>query len=133
MVRAFACRSYGSGRAWCSSLAPSPDRTAPQRVLCSTSSHQSIPSTAGTSSTREAHPGEYLPAHASFEAKLAAARRLRDELGITRPILVDDYDGSVHTAYGLMPNMSWVSARGGTILYKARWTSAARIAAFLDR
>jgi hypothetical protein len=39
----------------------------------------------------------------------------------------------VHTAYGLMPNMSWVLGRGGTILYKAMWTSAARIGEFLDR
>jgi hypothetical protein len=39
----------------------------------------------------------------------------------------------VHTAYGLMPNMSWVLARGGMILYKATWTSAARIADFLAR
>lgn len=83
--------------------------------------------------TREAHPGEHLPAHASFEDKLAAARRLRDELEITRTILVDDFDGTVHTAYGLMPNMSWVLARGGTILYKATWTSAARIGEFLER
>jgi hypothetical protein len=83
--------------------------------------------------TREAHPGEHLPAHAGFEDKLAAARRLRDELGITRPILVDDFDGPVHSAYGLMPNMSWVLGRGGTILYKAMWTSAARIGEFLER
>jgi hypothetical protein len=32
-----------------------------------------------------------------------------------------------------MPNMSWVLDRGGTILYKAQWTSAARIADFLER
>jgi hypothetical protein len=32
-----------------------------------------------------------------------------------------------------MPNMSWVLDRGGTILYKAEWTSAARIGDFLDR
>ncbi len=82
--------------------------------------------------TREAHPGEHLPAHDSFEDKLAAARRLRDELGISRPILVDDLDGTVHTAYGLMPNMSWVLGRGGTILYKAMWTSATRIGEFLE-
>jgi hypothetical protein len=62
-----------------------------------------------------------------------AARRLRDELGITRPILVDDLDGSVHAAYGLLPNMSWVLGRGGTILYKATWTSAARIDDFVGR
>jgi hypothetical protein len=83
--------------------------------------------------TREAHPGENLPAHGSFEDKLAAARRLRDDLGITRPTLVDDLDGTLHRAYGLMPNMSWILGRGGTILYKAMWTSAARIGEFLER
>jgi hypothetical protein len=68
-----------------------------------------------------------------MDDKLAAARRLRDEIGISRPVLVDDLDGTVHTAYGLLPNMSWVLARGGTILYKAMWTSAARVADALER
>ena len=81
--------------------------------------------------TREAHPGEHLPAHRSLQDKHAAARRLRDELAIKRPVLVDDLEGTVHAAYGLMPNMSWVLGRGGTILYKAMWTSADRIADFL--
>jgi hypothetical protein len=72
-------------------------------------------------------------AHASFEDKLAAARRLRDEIGITRPILIDDLDGTVHRAYGTLPNMSWVLGRGGLILYKAMWTSAARIGEFFAR
>lgn len=83
--------------------------------------------------TREAHPGEHVPAHRSFEAKLAAARRLRDEVGLRRPILVDDLAGTVHESYGLLPNMSFVLARGGQILYKAMWTSAARIGEYLER
>jgi hypothetical protein len=82
---------------------------------------------------REAHPGEHLTAHAGFEEKLAAARRLRDEIGITRPILVDDVGGTVHRAYGRLPNMSWVLDRGGTILYKAMWTSAAHIGDFVEQ
>jgi hypothetical protein len=73
-----------------------------------------------------------LPAHSGFEEKLTAARRLRDELGITRPILVDDIEGTVHHAYGLLPNMSWVLERGGSILYKAMWTSAAHVGDFLE-
>jgi len=83
--------------------------------------------------TREAHPAEHRPAHVSFEDKLSAAARLRDEIGISRPILVDDFDGPVHLAYGGLPNMSWVLGRGGLILYKAMWTSADRIGDFLDR
>ena len=39
----------------------------------------------------------------------------------------------MHTAFGRMPNMSWVLDRGGAILYKAEWTSAARIDDFLER
>lgn len=45
---------------------------------------------------------------------------------------MDDIEGTVHHAYGLMPNMSWVLGRGGTILYKAMWTSAAHLGAFLE-
>lgn len=39
----------------------------------------------------------------------------------------------MHSAYGLMPNMSFALARGGTILYKSMWTSAAQIGEFLER
>jgi hypothetical protein len=46
---------------------------------------------------------------------------------------VDDPAGTVHRAYGLMPNMSWVLDRGGTILYKAMWTSAAHVGEFLEQ
>ena len=83
--------------------------------------------------TREAHPGEDVAHHTSFEAKLDNAQLLRDEVGIRRPILVDDLEGTAHRAYGLLPNMTWVIGRGGRILYRADWTSAANVEEFLDR
>jgi hypothetical protein len=83
--------------------------------------------------TREAHPGEDVPHHDSFERKLACARLLRDETGIRRPILVDDLAGGAHRRYGSMPNMTWVIDRGGRVAYKANWTSAANVEAFLIR
>ena len=46
---------------------------------------------------------------------------------------MDGVEGTVHRAYGLLPNMSWVLDRRGTILYKAMWTSAADIGNFLER
>lgn len=58
---------------------------------------------------------------------------LRDEVGIRRPILVDDHEGTAHHDYGLLPNMTWVIGRGGSVVYKADWTSAAKIDAFLQR
>jgi hypothetical protein len=83
--------------------------------------------------TREAHPGEDVPHHDSFESKLACARLLRDETGIRRPILVDDLAGTAHRRYGSMPNMTWVIDRGGLVAYKANWTSAANVEAFVVR
>jgi hypothetical protein len=69
--------------------------------------------------------------HDGIEAKLAGARLLAEEAGISRDILVDDLPGRVHRAYGLMPNMTWVIARGGRVAYKADWTSATNVEAFL--
>ena len=83
--------------------------------------------------TREAHPGENVPCHDSFERKLASAKLLAEEAGIGRDILVDDLDGTVHRACGLMPNMTWVIGRGGRVAYKANWTSAANVEAFVAR
>jgi hypothetical protein len=83
--------------------------------------------------TREAHPGEHVPHHDVFETKLAHARLLRDEVGIRRPILVDDLAGTAHRRYGGMPNMTWVFARGGRTVYKSNWTNAANVEAFLTR
>lgn len=68
-----------------------------------------------------------------MDTKLAHARLLRDEIGIRRPILVDDLEGTAHHAYGLLPNMTWVIGRGGRILCKSDWTSAANVETFLDR
>lgn len=77
--------------------------------------------------TREAHPGESLPHHSSFEQKLAGARRFRDEQHVQRRILVDALGGACHRAYGSLPNMTWILLRGGTIAYKAMWTEAADV------
>lgn len=83
--------------------------------------------------TREAHPGEHVGHHTAFEVKLANARLLRDEVGIRRPIIVDDLSGTSHLAYGGLPNMTWVIGRGGRIIYRSDWTSAANVEAFLAR
>jgi len=83
--------------------------------------------------TCEAHPGEHVRYHDTFDRKVSNARLLRDEAGIRRPILVDDLSGTVHRRYGAMPNMTWVIDRGGRVAYKANWTSAANVEAFLAR
>lgn len=82
--------------------------------------------------TREAHPGENYGHHVDFDTKLQHARALRDELGVSRPILVDDLDGTCHRAWGMLPNMSWIVLKGGRIGYKADWTDPFDIAGALE-
>lgn len=67
-------------------------------------------------------PGENYPYLTSMEQKFRHAHALRDILGVTRPILVDSLDGACHRAYGSMPNMAWIFARSGLIVYKSDWT-----------
>ena len=74
--------------------------------------------------THEAHPGENYRRLTSMAQKFRHARDLRDVLGVTRPILVDALDGACHRAYGSMPNMTWIFARSGLIVYKSDWTDA---------
>jgi len=72
--------------------------------------------------TREAHPGENYRHHTSMDDKRRNARAFRAEFNVRRQILLDDIEGTAHRAYGTLPNMSWIVAPGGTILYKAAWT-----------
>ncbi len=72
--------------------------------------------------THEAHPGENVPHLISLEQKFEHAKVLRDELGVTRPIVVDALDGACHRTYGSNPNMTWIFARSGVPIYKSDWT-----------
>jgi hypothetical protein len=74
--------------------------------------------------THEAHPGENMPHLTSMAQKLEHARALRDQLGVSRPILVDALDGACHRAYGSMPNMTWIFSRSGVPVYKSDWTNS---------
>ena len=86
--------------------------------------------------TNEAHPAENMLHLTSMEQKFRHAQLLRDELGVTRPILLDSLDGACHRAYGSNPNMTWIFSRSGQILYKSDWTDAhsvdSAIAYYLD-
>ena len=82
--------------------------------------------------TREAHPGERYAHHTSVEQKLEFARDMVKAHGIRRPMLVDDLDGTLHTAYGRLPNMSYVLGGGGKVLYRASWTEPGNLKTVID-
>ncbi len=80
--------------------------------------------------TREAHPGEKVPAHSSLDEKIQNACRLRDEEKLTVPILVDSMDGAVHQSYGASdltnstcPRLHVID-KDGRVIFKATWTDA---------
>ena len=81
--------------------------------------------------TREAHPGEVFPPHASYEQKVRHAAAFR-ERGLARPILMDTLDGQVHRLYGGVSNMTWIVDHTGHVAYKASWTDAVDIRGALD-
>jgi hypothetical protein len=80
---------------------------------------------------REPHPGENYGAHESWEQKLKFAQDCRERDGIQTKLLVDDLDGTVHIAYGSMPNMVYIIDKNGRIAYKAMWTDHREIASVL--
>lgn len=71
---------------------------------------------------REAHPGERLGQHKTFDEKVRAAKILPHKYGENRTILIDTLDGQMHRAYGAMPNVVYVINPEGTVHYRCDWT-----------
>ncbi len=83
--------------------------------------------------TREAHPGERYASLTSIEEKLQHARDMVVRDNFKRPMLVDDLEGTLHHAYGRLPNMTYVIGGGGRVLYRASWTDAESLGVVVDR
>ena len=81
---------------------------------------------------REPHPGEGYTHHKSWEQKLQYAVECRAQDGIANPLVIDDLEGTVHRAFGLMPNMVYIVDKGGKVAYKAMWTDHGEIEAVLE-
>lgn len=72
--------------------------------------------------TREAHPGEKLPAHRSMKDKIYAAEKFREEEDVVMPILVDELEGNIHRKYGKLPNATYIIDKSGRIAFRSLWT-----------
>jgi hypothetical protein len=71
---------------------------------------------------REPHPGEHYGPHRSFAQKLQYAQDCAAQDDVRTRLVVDDLDGTMHRAYGTLPNMVYVLDREGRVVYKAMWT-----------
>lgn len=72
---------------------------------------------------REAHPGQDIPVHKNLDEKLQCAQVLRDDDGEKRLIIVDDFQGTAHKAYGSMPNAVFIINKHGCVVYRAGWNN----------
>jgi Iodothyronine deiodinase len=77
--------------------------------------------------TREAHPGEVTPAHATQADKYRAAARLVREEPISRVILVDDLDGSVHRRYGGGWDSVFILDAHGRVVLRRAWNDPSHV------
>ena len=82
--------------------------------------------------TREAHPGERLRPHKSYEDKVQAAGLLRESESVDIPMIVDELDGKIHRKYGKLPNPTFIIDKSGRIAFRSLGTRASVIAAALD-
>lgn len=73
---------------------------------------------------REAHPGEHYPQHETFDQKVELAQEFQRQFAIRRPILIDDIKGTAHTAFGRLPNMTYILGAGNRVLFRSDWTDA---------
>ncbi len=83
--------------------------------------------------TREAHPSDERPAHTSIEHKVGHARDMVRRWDIKRPMLVDGIEGTMHRAFGALPNMTYILSANGTVLYRASWTDERTIRIALEQ
>jgi len=83
--------------------------------------------------TREAHPATLPEPPRSFSDRAALARQVRKDLGPGIPVLVDEWDDSVHRLYGAMPDAAFLLDSGGTILFRQAGTGAGSLEKELAR
>jgi hypothetical protein len=81
---------------------------------------------------REAHPGERLGQHENMDDKIAAAKLVAPRYGEHRRVLVDNYDGDFHRAYGAMPNVLYIVRPDGTIHYRVNWAAPDKVREALE-
>ena len=83
--------------------------------------------------THEAHPGEKIGPHCTFEDKFANANMMRPLVNEQREILVDDIAGTAHVVYGGFPNMLYLIDRDGTVLMRGHWSDPSTLDEALER
>jgi hypothetical protein len=72
---------------------------------------------------REAHPGDIIKAHKSYEDKKLSATALKNIDKEHRTIFIDGFDGKVHQAYGSKPDAVYIIDKAGFVRFKSDWNN----------
>jgi len=83
--------------------------------------------------TREAHPGERIGAHKTLGDKIKRAKESQKRFHEQRTILVDTIEGTAHLAYGALPDMVYIIAPDGTVVFRGKWNNAKAIRKILSK
>jgi hypothetical protein len=82
---------------------------------------------------RQAHPGPNAPPYRRPGDKYEdATRYVRDER-IPWTLAIDDLDGSVHAAYGMLPDPTYIIGTDGRVAFYGYWTHVPTIRRALER
>jgi hypothetical protein len=74
---------------------------------------------------RQAHPGEKRGRYLDYEDEVASAQEYRQLENIGWPVLVDDYEGTVHRTYSQeMADPSFLIDAEGRVAFYSMWTHA---------
>lgn len=82
---------------------------------------------------RQAHPGEERHHYANYEQKLEGAREYHRLEALPWPVLVDDYQGTVHRTYSReMADPSFLIGADGRVAFYGMWTHAPSLKRAID-
>lgn len=76
---------------------------------------------------REEHPGEILPKHVDNEQKHDRAYWVQSLENETRPVYIDNVNGSLHQKIGSYPNIIYVVDELGHVEFKRFWNNPQEI------
>lgn len=82
---------------------------------------------------REAHPGERLSSHQSYEQKREQAEFFRQADQVPWPVLVDDIEGTVAHAYTTLPNAQFLIDADGMVVFRGDVAHGPTLYRALDR
>jgi hypothetical protein len=82
---------------------------------------------------RQAHPGEKRGRYLDYAAKVASAREYKQLEDIAWPVLIDDYQGTVHRIYSQeMADPSFLIDAEGRVAFYCMWTHAPSLTPAFD-